>query len=203
MGMPVIEHSQTTRNQSITDIVESVALQQTAISHILNAEGEKIQRIVAMQVKEVNNADMLKVNKSVEDMVNTLARLELVLQSKLEIFKDCLCEDVICPPIKINIFNKSGEAKVIDFGTYQIGVLSGGEITTIQTTPATQITANSLAPGFTLIGNQLIAPAVLTQGVYSNAINIGEGECMFTIKIEVSYNTFTSASVEKAESLVY
>ncbi len=42
MGMPVITPSTTTREQAITDIIESVALQQTALSHILNAEGEKL-----------------------------------------------------------------------------------------------------------------------------------------------------------------
>ena len=49
MGMPVIKPSTTTRDQAITDIIESVALEETALSHILNAEGEKIQKMVAMQ----------------------------------------------------------------------------------------------------------------------------------------------------------
>ena len=48
MGMPVITPSTTTREQAITDIIESVALEETALSHILNAEGEKIQKMVAM-----------------------------------------------------------------------------------------------------------------------------------------------------------
>ena len=42
MGMPVITPSITTRAQAVTDIIESVALEETALSHILNAEGEKI-----------------------------------------------------------------------------------------------------------------------------------------------------------------
>ena len=42
MGVPVITPSTTTREQAITDLFESVALQQTALSHILNAEGEKL-----------------------------------------------------------------------------------------------------------------------------------------------------------------
>ena len=46
--MPVITPSITTRSQAITDIIESVALEETALSHILNAEGEKIQKMVAM-----------------------------------------------------------------------------------------------------------------------------------------------------------
>lgn len=42
MGMPVITASATTRDQAITDLIQSVALEETALSHILNAEGEKI-----------------------------------------------------------------------------------------------------------------------------------------------------------------
>lgn len=40
MGMPVITASATTRDQAITDLIQSVALEETALSHILNAEGE-------------------------------------------------------------------------------------------------------------------------------------------------------------------
>ena len=43
MGMPVITPSATTRAQAVTDIIESVALEEAALSHILNAEGEKIR----------------------------------------------------------------------------------------------------------------------------------------------------------------
>ncbi len=35
------------RYQAITDIIQSVALEQTALAHILNAEGEKIQKVIA------------------------------------------------------------------------------------------------------------------------------------------------------------
>lgn len=91
MGMPVISSSSTTRVQAITDIVESVALEQTALSHILNAEGEKIQKAVAME--KISTGDLLAVNKSVESMVNSVARLEMILQSKLSLFDGCLCSE--------------------------------------------------------------------------------------------------------------
>ncbi len=87
MSMPVIVASTTTREQSVTDIIESVALEQTALSHILNAEGEKIQKVVA---DATTTEELLEVNKSVQDMVNTITRLELVLQSKLELFSDVI-----------------------------------------------------------------------------------------------------------------
>ena len=84
MGMPVITPGTGSREQAITDLIESVALQEAALSHILNAEGEKIQAVVAME--GVTPEELLMVNKSVENMTNTIARLEMLLQAKLELF---------------------------------------------------------------------------------------------------------------------
>ena len=91
MGMPVITSSTTTRTQAITDIIESVALQETALSHILNAEGEKIQKMVALE--DVTPEVLLATNKSVESMVNAVSRLETVLKAKLDLFDGCSCTD--------------------------------------------------------------------------------------------------------------
>ena len=83
MGMPVITPGTGSREQAITDLIESVALQEAALSHILNAEGEKIQAVVAME--GVTPEELLMVNKSVENMTNTIARLEMLLQAKLDL----------------------------------------------------------------------------------------------------------------------
>lgn len=88
MSMPVIAPGTVTRAQAISDIIESVALEQTGLSHILNAEGEKIQAVVKTGTVD----QMMAVNASVQNMVNSISRLELILQSKLEMFD---CE--ICP----------------------------------------------------------------------------------------------------------
>lgn len=93
MGMPIIKPGTGTRCQAITDIIGSVALEQAALAHILNAEGEKIQKIVQTAT---TGAQLLAVNKSVQSMVNTITRLEMVLQAKLEMFQECLndiCDD--------------------------------------------------------------------------------------------------------------
>ena len=90
MGMPVITASEITRDQAITDLIQSVALEEAALSHILNAEGEKIQKIVALP--DVAPETLLAANKSVESMVNAVARLEMILQSKLSGFDGCLCQ---------------------------------------------------------------------------------------------------------------
>lgn len=80
------------RCQAITDLFESVALQQAALSHILNVEGEKLQKILSMD--DLSHETLLATNQSVESMVNSVANLEATLKSKLDLFQDCTCN---CP----------------------------------------------------------------------------------------------------------
>lgn len=61
-------------------IIQSVALEQAALSHILNAEGEKIQRAVCLST---NICDLLKVNASVNETISRVIELEQVLLKKL------------------------------------------------------------------------------------------------------------------------
>ncbi|MEF9939765.1 MAG: hypothetical protein RR768_06580 [Clostridium sp.] len=68
--------------QASNDLAESIAYQQAALSHILNAEGEKIQAMLAQP--NVTPAQLLEVNTSVEDMVDSISGLECVLKQKLK-----------------------------------------------------------------------------------------------------------------------
>ncbi|MEG2454037.1 MAG: hypothetical protein RSB20_04145, partial [Clostridia bacterium] len=68
MSMPVIIPGTTTTVQAINDLIESVALEETGLSHILNAEGEKIQAFVAMP--GVTPDQLLAVNASVQATIN-------------------------------------------------------------------------------------------------------------------------------------
>ena len=92
MGMPVITTSSTTRDQAITELIQSVALEETALSHILKAEGEKIQKIVALP--DVTPEVLLATNKSVESMVNSISNLEVILTDKISLFKECKCSNI-------------------------------------------------------------------------------------------------------------
>ena len=92
MGMPVITTSSTTRDQAITELIQSVALEETSLSHILNAEGEKIQKIVALP--DVTPEVLLATNKSVESMVNSISNLEVILTDKISLFKECKCSNI-------------------------------------------------------------------------------------------------------------
>ena len=77
------------RSQAITDLLLSVALQQAALSHILNAEGEKVQKILSFD--QLTPETILKTNRSVESMVNNISNLEVILAEKVALFKGCNC----------------------------------------------------------------------------------------------------------------
>lgn len=93
MGMPTFVTSDMSRSDAITDIIQSVALQQAALSHILNAEGEKIQHVLGSKCSTTD--EILAVNKSVRSMVDSVSKLEILLQHKLSLFEDVLCHP--CP----------------------------------------------------------------------------------------------------------
>ena len=69
-----------TKEEALNQVVSSIAMEELALSHVLNAEGEKIQYVLGTlaSVEEVLNT-----NKSVTKMVNTINQLEMILNEKL------------------------------------------------------------------------------------------------------------------------
>lgn len=92
MSTPCMPPRPVSRCQAISDLVESVAQEQAALGRILCAEAEKLEKIIAHVC--TRPPELLKANKSVERLINSVSRLEMILQTKLELFDDCLC---ICP----------------------------------------------------------------------------------------------------------
>ena len=86
MSMPVIAPSTTTTEQAIADLLESIALQEAGLAHIINAEGEKIQAALALPA--VTIADLIAINESVADTLTKIIKLEMVLEFKLEEVSD-------------------------------------------------------------------------------------------------------------------
>ena len=71
-----------TLEQAVIDLVESIALQENALSHILCAESRKMD--AAMKLDGLDLCKLLEVNDSATNMVHAVANLELVLKDKLE-----------------------------------------------------------------------------------------------------------------------
>lgn len=91
MSMPKIECPDIEKCCAASSLVQSIALEEAAISHILNAEGEKIQKVLSLH--NCDCKDILEVNKSVQETVEKITSLEIVLKAKLDlitpILEDC------------------------------------------------------------------------------------------------------------------
>lgn len=90
MSMPIIRPGTITREDAIGDIIESIAMEEKGLSHILNAESEKIMAVV--NNPNVTAEQLLAINRSVKITVNAITRLEATLQAKLDLFQPIICE---------------------------------------------------------------------------------------------------------------
>ena len=90
MGMPVITPGTITREESVGDIIESIAMEESSIAHILNAESEKLQAIIEMP--DVTVDQLLSANQSVKNTVDTVIQLEIALKAKLAMFSSMICQ---------------------------------------------------------------------------------------------------------------
>ena len=64
-----------------TNILASVALNEAALAHILNAEGEKIQKIIEITCCP---CEIIKANLSVKDTIVEVTKLERILVEKIK-----------------------------------------------------------------------------------------------------------------------
>lgn len=68
--------------QAVTNLIASIAAEEMALSRILNAESEKMQRAICLN--DIDLCKLLEINDSATNMVHAVANLELVLKDKLE-----------------------------------------------------------------------------------------------------------------------
>lgn len=81
------------RCKAIWSIVTSIALQEAALSHILNAEGEKLQRIIGTlegfaPPESATFEQLMKANDSVRKLINTVNYQHMILNTKLTVALD-------------------------------------------------------------------------------------------------------------------
>ena len=97
MSMPKIECAHIDKCCAASSLLQSIALEETAISHILNAEGEKLQKAISLSC---DLKDLIEINKAVGDMVDKLTTLETILKTKLDFIKPILDDCDKNPPKK-------------------------------------------------------------------------------------------------------
>lgn len=85
------------RCEVINLLLSSIAMEEIGISHILNAEGEKIQRF--LKNNNICVHDYFKLNKEINQMLRSIVKSQLLLQMKLEdvvtIFQNHSCKHLI------------------------------------------------------------------------------------------------------------
>lgn len=90
MGMPIIKPGIITRGDAVGNIIESVAKEEVAFAHILNAESEKLMAVV--NNSNASAEDLLAVNASVKNAIAAISRLEMQLKAKLDLFGSTVCQ---------------------------------------------------------------------------------------------------------------
>ncbi|MBG0969116.1 hypothetical protein [Bacillus sp. SRB3LM] len=77
-----------TRDDVVNLLLASIAMEEMGLSHIINAEGEKIQFALGTLPGQTGPAgtlqDILAVNESTQSMMETLFKKEMMLESKMK-----------------------------------------------------------------------------------------------------------------------
>lgn len=106
MGMPTIppQPHRPCLHQTKIDLLESIALEEIALSHILNAEAEKVQAFVGDCLSfptKPSNREIIALNQSVNQVVETVLMKEWLLLRKLQSVLE-----IDCPNCKNSVCNK-------------------------------------------------------------------------------------------------
>jgi len=91
-----------TREEALTMIIASIAMEELALSHILNAEGEKLQYILGTLPGTEPCAcphEVLSINKSVTALLEAVTQNQMLLKNKLERALEA-CPHPCPPPCK-------------------------------------------------------------------------------------------------------
>ncbi|WP_166246067.1 hypothetical protein [Paenibacillus turpanensis] len=77
---PITPPPQISKETALSLVIVSIALEEIGLSHIINAEGEKIQKAVSL----AHSVDeLVTVNESVNDTLKTTLKKEMLLDMKL------------------------------------------------------------------------------------------------------------------------
>ena len=88
MSMPEIDLDEIDPREALAAIMASIALQEAAVAHVLNAEGEKIQAVVGMTGATLG--DLQGINESVGELTGSVSSLAGEMQRKLRTAMEAL-----------------------------------------------------------------------------------------------------------------
>lgn len=95
---PPVDPSMTTCD-SLNMILASIAMEELSLSHIINAEGEKLQYILGTlegsPCRKTSVEEILAVNKSIKSLMDSVMQNQVILKGKMDCAVDALQE--MCP----------------------------------------------------------------------------------------------------------
>lgn len=89
MSMPTFPDSGSiSREDAVNHILTSIAMEELGLSHIINAEGEKIQYVLGtlpgVTGPDATIDEILETNKSVKGILDSVVQNQLLLKAKME-----------------------------------------------------------------------------------------------------------------------
>lgn len=88
MSIPKFPNTLIERNQALNEIVSSIAYEELGLSHIINAEGEKLQYLLGtlpgLSGGAATTEDVLDANESVRNLLEQLYSNQMILNGKLQ-----------------------------------------------------------------------------------------------------------------------
>ncbi len=91
-----------TREDAINQILSSIAMEELALSHIINAEGEKLQYVIGtlpgISGPPATVEDVLAANESVRTMLDTVGQNQLFIKNKMQSALESLGQQGITGP---------------------------------------------------------------------------------------------------------
>ena len=83
-----------TTEESLNMILASIAMEEIGLSHIINAEGEKLQYVLGTLEggpdKQASVEEVLSVNKSIKSLLDSVMQNQVILKGKMEYAVDAL-----------------------------------------------------------------------------------------------------------------
>ena len=96
-----------TQQEALVDLLESIALEETALAHILNAEGEKIQAVAGQLAEQlINPEEAIEQQDAISKTLRMPIKKQMLLQFKLEDVLDAL--EVIPPEPPVEVQTNTG-----------------------------------------------------------------------------------------------
>ncbi|HHV12401.1 MAG TPA: collagen-like protein [Clostridiales bacterium] len=98
MSMPTFPNisPEITREQALNMILASIAMEELGLSHIINAEGEKIQYVLKELSEHCGASieEVIDVNKSVESLMEVVMQNQVFLKSKMDSVIEVMAADL-------------------------------------------------------------------------------------------------------------